>query len=368
MIRTNRAPSPSRREFLAAAAAAPLGPAALAALATAAPNPGMTVRTRVGTGPISIASGNGLRACTRAVELLKQGADPADAIVQGVAIIENDPEDQSVGLGGLPNEEGVVQLDASVMYGPTHKAGAVAAIENIKNPAAVALLVLRRTNHVLLVGAGALKFARLHGFQEENLLTEKSRKAWLKWKENLSPRDDWLDDEQRDPTVGKAADPLAAVTPMHTTGTVHCSALTAGGDLASCTSTSGLSWKIPGRVGDSPIIGAGNYCDNAVGAGGCTGRGESCIVNCAAFSIVSKMESGMEPTDACVAVAKRIAAHTLEIRRRAKDGRPDFDVSLYALRKDGAYGGACLFPGGTFAVHDGTAGRTLPCTPLFEKN
>lgn len=363
-------------------------------------------------GPCVIASTNGLRSTARAMEMLREGYDPADAIVQGVKIVEDDPNDDSVGYGGLPNAEGVVELDASVMHGPTHKSGAVAGIHDIKNPAQVALMVLRKTNHCLLVGEGAKRFAISMGFKEENLLTEAARLEWEKWKFNHSKNDDWLNDEDRDAPVGKTwealpwqnpADakaktggqndgPKLAPTPidsktgipvppgtpnkhsrvpgqpftMEVTGTVHCSALTKDGNIASCTSTSGLNWKIPGRVGDSPIIGAGNYCDNDIGAAGSTGRGENAIVNCAAFTIVELMGKGMTPNEACMEIVKRVVAHNKEKRHKRADGRPDFSIKFYALRKDGAYGGASLNPGGTMAVHDGTEAKVVKIASLFE--
>lgn len=316
-------------------------------------------------GPCSIASGNGMRAVAKAMELITQGADPVDAVVEGVTIVEDDPEDMSVGFGGLPNEDGVVQLDASVMHGPTHKAGAVACIENIRNPAKVALLVLKRTDHVLIVGEGAKKFALRMGFKEENLLTDKAREAWLRWKANMSRDDDWLNDDEMDWDVRKLSD--AGDAPF-TYGTINCSAVNDKGNLAGVTTTSGLSWKIPGRVGDSPIVGAGMYVDNAVGAAGATGRGEAVIQNCGAFSIVREMEHGATPTQACLNVAKRIADNTRQKRLLDSRGRPNFGVSLYALRKDGAYGAACLHPGGSFAVMDSTGRHeVIRCTPLFER-
>ena len=145
-----------------------------------------------------ISSGNGLPAVNRAMELLRGASDPLDAVVAGVTLVEDDPDDMSVGYGGLPNERGVVELDASVMHGPTHKAGSVAALRNIRNPAQVALAVLKRTDHVMLVGEGALEFARAHGFTEQNLLTDRARRAWLRWKENHSDRDDWIPAEVPD--------------------------------------------------------------------------------------------------------------------------------------------------------------------------
>ncbi len=366
-----------RREFLGAAGM-------LAAGAMPRTSPARAIAPTVGDthrGECVIASMNGLRATVRAMELLREGYDPADAIVQGVRIIEDDPEDDSVGYGGLPNYDGVVELDASVMHGPTHKSGAVASIRNIKNPAHVALLVLRRTDHCLLVGEGALRFAVMHGFAEENLLTERSRRQWLAWRENMSRGDDYLDDEERDAPAGRTWDRLPdgdAAPAAHAadrrawrerevTGTVHCSAVTGAGDVASCTSTSGLNWKLPGRVGDSPIIGAGNYCDNAVGAGGATGRGEACITNLAAYSVVRHMEDGKTPTEACLAVATRIADRTKEKRLLDGTGRPNFDVKLYAVRKDGAYGSAGLYKGASFAVHDGTEAKAVTGAYLFER-
>ena len=326
-----------------------------------------------GTGGIvAISSANGLRAVTRASEMMQQGSDPLDAVVQGVKIVEDDPNDMSVGYGGLPNEEGVVELDSSVMHGPTHKAGAVAALQNIKNPASVALQVCRRTDHVLLVGEGALKFARAMGFPEENLLTDRARKAWLKWKTNLNPKDDWLNDDQRlrpkiDELEGAQStneNPSSEIP--RSWGTIHCSALDAHGNLGAVTTTSGLSYKIPGRVGDSPIIGAGMFVDNEVGSAGATGRGESVIQSCGSFSAVQHMANGDDPSTACLKVLKWIADHTKRQDLLNKKGQPNFGVVMYALRKDGAYGAASMHPGYRFSVHDGTQARHENCAALFE--
>lgn len=362
-----------RRDFLAASA----GLAGLAGLAGAAMNSQPDTRSpRAGDahrGPCVIASGNGLAATARAMELLLNAARPADAVVEGVKIVEDDPNDMSVGYGGLPNEEGVVELDASVMDGPLHRAGSVAALRNIKNPAAVALLVMRRTDHVMLVGEGALRFARAMGFKEEDLLTDAAREAWLRWKANLGKNDDWLDDDEREdrrPGASRNEAPPGVVLPdapiPFTWGTINCSAVDAAGDLASCTTTSGLSYKLPGRVGDSPIVGAGMYCDNAVGAAGATGRGEAVIQVCGAFAVVRAMEDGLPPTDACLSVLKRLADRTREKRLLNDMGQPNFNVTLYALRKDGSYGSASLRKGGSFAVHDGQHNRVLPSAFLFE--
>jgi N4-(beta-N-acetylglucosaminyl)-L-asparaginase len=315
-------------------------------------------------GPCVIASGNGMPAVATAWDLLNAGADTADAVVQGVGEVEKDPTDTSVGLGGLPNEQGVVQLDASVMHGPTHKAGAVGCIEDILHPAQVALGVLRRTDHVMLVGRGAKDFALAMGHEETNLLTDEAREAWLRWKALLNPDDDWLDPHE---FVGPRADEHSRAAPVpFTYGTINCSAVNADGDLSSCTTTSGLSYKIPGRVGDSPIVGAGMYVDNAVGAAGATGRGEAVIQNCGAFSVVERMRAGDDPTEACINVLKRIADNTKQKRLLTAGGTPNFNVTLYALRKDGAYGSGCMLKGGSFAVRDAQHHRVVPSEWLFD--
>lgn len=389
----------SRRDFLAASAAAAAAGAALPSVHAAAP-----YAPAPPPGPVVIASLNGLAATARAMELIKAGYDPADAVVQGVRIMEDDPEEDSVGLGGLPNADGVVQLDASVMHGPTHKSGAVAAIENIKNPAQVALMVLRRTDHCLLVGDGAYRYAISMGFKHENLLTDHARLEWLNWKHNMSHDDDWLNDDELDPATGKTWDllpwqnaPVIDTTPRHNdgpnfrdkpvegstpkktsarpyimevTGTVHCSALTGAGDVASCTTTSGLNWKIPGRAGDSPIIGAGNYCDNAVGAAGATGRGEAAIVSLAAARIVDKMAGGMMPQEACLSMAKFVIDHTKEKRLWKTEGDrklPTFNLKFYALRKDGLFGGASLWSGDQMSVCDAAGHRPINMAYLYDR-
>ena len=330
-------------------------------------------------GACVVASSNGQATVARALELIQGGADCVDAVVDGVAIVEADPADSSVGLGGLPNEDGVVQLDSSVMHGPFHKAGAVAAIENIKHPAKVALEVLKRTDHALLVGEGAKRFALRMGFPEENLLTERAREAWVKWKSQLNPHDDWLNPDQRDLTrlphaphnfwrdaAGILDDHPDSHIPF-TWGTINCNAVDDKGDVASCTTTSGLSWKIPGRVGDSPIVGAGMFCDNAVGAAGATGRGEAAIHNCAAYAICRAMEDGKTPTEACLEVLKRVADRTKQKRLLTPDGRPNFGLRFYAVRKDGAYGSATMYEGGSFAVATAEGARIEQSAFLFER-
>lgn len=310
--------------------------------------------------PLVIASANGLEACRRVVELLRQGADPVDAVVAGVNLVEDDPNDNSVGYGGLPNEEGVVELDACVMHGPTHKGGAVAALRNVRHPSSVAKLVMQRTDHVLLVGEGALRFARAHGFKEEDLLTEEARRIWLEWRETHSDQDDWLHPEADEATAHARARHWAD----RPTGTVTCMALTAAGDIGGCTSTSGLAYKIPGRVGDSPILGAGLYVDNAVGACGSTGRGEANLQDCSSFLVVELMRGGATPEDACRRVLQRVADHT-EKRLRDRDGLPAYGLTLYALRRDGLFGGASLRGPGKMAVHDDKEARQVELPGLF---
>jgi N4-(beta-N-acetylglucosaminyl)-L-asparaginase len=305
------------------------------------------------------------------MELIRSGSDALDAVIAGVNIVEDDPNDTSVGYGGLPNEDGVVELDAAVMHGPTHRAGAVAALRNIKNPSRVARTVLDRTDHVLLVGEGALHFARAHGFKEEDLLTEKARLAWLNWKENLSNRDDWLPPHTAsDKDIGEVLDPLLRDTFgafFRHSGTIHCSGIDLQGNISCVTTTSGLAFKIPGRVGDSPIIGAGLYVDNAIGSAGSTGRGEANLANCSSRMVVEAMRAGKSPEQACLQVVQSIVDHT-KMRRLVDDnGRPRFEVEFYAVNVRGEYGGARIFNGGKFSVHDGTEARHVPLAFLFTK-
>jgi N4-(beta-N-acetylglucosaminyl)-L-asparaginase len=344
----------SRRDFIKAgvgAGAMALAPGGLGAQASA---PG-------GGKPRVVSSGNGLRASERAMEILKLGGDPLEAVIAGVNIVEDDPDDMSVGYGGLPNEDGVVELDASVMYGPTHSAGAVAALRNIKNPSKVARLVMERTDHVLLVGEGALRFARAHGFKEEDLLTEKARAAWLRWKETLSGDDNWLPARS-----GALPDEIRSV--LHTHGTINCIALDGQGRLAGVTSTSGRSWKLSGRVGDSPIVGAGLYVDNDIGAAGSTGRGEANLQTCASFRIVDNMGRGMSPEQACLKACEDVAKKT-KLTPRLCDGRgrPNFGLEFYALNKKGEFGAAGLFQGVRYAVHDGVENKLREGAYLYKR-
>lgn len=310
---------------------------------------------------IAIASGNGIQATEKAMELLRQGTDPLDAVIAGVNIVESDPEENGVGYGGLPNEEGMVELDASVMHGPTHNAGAVASLRNIKTPSKVAKLVMERTDHALLVGEGALGFARAHGFKEENLLTEKARQRWLKWKETLSNRDYWFPpkSEELEPDVWSF---------VEAQGTINCLAIDSNGDLGGVTTTSGFFFKIPGRVGDSPIIGAGLYVDNEVGAAGSTGRGEANILNCGSYQVVDFMRRGFSPEEACLKTLERIIEKSKLIPHLMNEqGLPRFGLSFYALDKKGEYGSASIWSDGQFAVHDGEENRLKEEAYLFKR-
>jgi N4-(beta-N-acetylglucosaminyl)-L-asparaginase len=365
---TGRDPTPdplSRRSFLATAAAGAggllastgAGGAPLEAAEGGRELGAAESEADLGAGsgmPVVIASGNGLRATDRAMQMIRTGADTLDAVVAGVNIVEEDPEDTSVGYGGLPNEEGVVELDASVMHGPTWRAGAVAALQKIKTPASVARLVMQRTDHVLLTGEGALKFAIAHGFEPVNLLTDRARREWLKWKENLSADDDWI----APPEAGGKG---------RSQGTINCLALNEKGDLSGVTSTSGLAFKLPGRVGDSPIIGAGLYVDNDAGAAGATGRGEAVLLAGGSRIIVENLRRGLAPAAAIRDVLERIARQTLDPRLRDAQGRPKFDVTFYALDKSGRFASGSLWKGKKFTVHDGKKNELRESFHLYER-
>jgi len=290
------------------------------------------------------------------------GKPVCDAVVSGVNLVEDDPTDHSVGYGGLPNEEGVVELDASVMDGKTGLAGAVACLRNIKNPSKVALAVMRYTDHALLVGEGALRFAKAHGFREEELLTEEARQTWLYWRAMHSDKDDWLPRplDELPPKTRKQIEELMGVT-----GTINCSAVDTAGNLGGVTTTSGLAFKIPGRVGDSPLIGAGLFVDGDVGAAGSTGRGEANIVTAGSHTVVEGMRAGKHPKDACLLACQRIAKATKIDRLRDAKGRPAFNVKFYALDRGGRFGGAAIY-GGDMAVCDGKGNRKVSLAALFE--
>ena len=310
--------------------------------------------------PVVIASQNGIEAVKLAYEKITDGADALDAVIAGVNLVEDDPDDHSVGLGGLPNEDGVVELDSCCMHGPTHNAGGVAALQNIRNPSRVARLVMERTDHVLLVGAGALRFAKRHGFKEENLLTDAAREIWLEWTENLNKDDDWL-------PPGGILKHHSALPLKRLTGTINCNAIDLQGNISGVTTTSGLSFKIPGRVGDSPIIGAGLYVDNEIGACGSTGRGEENLKNLSSFMVVEYMRNGKSPVDACLEVCRRITAKAkLQPYLLKSDGFPDFNVKFYAVNKGGETGSAAIYGPYKYSICDADGNRLEEGAYLFK--
>lgn len=345
--------------------------------------------------PIIVCANNGLKYLDDAFLFLKSGGDTLDAALRVVRGPEDDPFEHSVGLGGLPNEEGVVELDACCMHGPTRRVGSVGAVRNIKNVSLVAKAVMEHTDHVMLVGEGAERFAVAMGFPRENLLTDRSRKVWLLWKEYHSSDDwwgpgiaspnwkppkpppqaqRWEEHVQRldqlaanlgiEPEFRRAAIRCVLAPP---TGTIHCSALNDKGEISGVTTTSGLSFKLPGRCGDSPIIGAGCYTDQDVGSAGATGSGEENIKVAGAHTIVENMRHGMSPHEAGMDALQRIARNYNHDMSKLKF----LDMTYYILRKDGAYAGVSLWEGYSpanphrIAVHDGTR-RSEKTVALFK--
>jgi N4-(beta-N-acetylglucosaminyl)-L-asparaginase len=362
MRKTNDADSPStaentmtRREAIAVGTAA-----AVAAATTRSAAENSTLQP-----PVAVASKNGLEAVRRAVDRMEAGVAPVEAAVEGVSIVEADPDDTSVGYGGLPNSEGVVQLDACCMDGPTMRAGAVAALEGYKHPAQVALEIMRRTTRVLLVGDGAARFARSLGFPTESLLTERARKIWLYWKAQMSGVDDWMAPPEllEDPDVQRYIRKNGPILP---TGTINLCAVNGAGDVGGTTTTSGLAFKIPGRVGDSPLIGAGLFVDNEVGAAGSTGRGESVIQISGAHTVVEFMRAGQSPRDACLGALDRLVRATRVPYLLDDRGRPNFNVQLYAVNKAGEAAGAAIWKGSKYTLcRGGEEPQKLPCDSLY---
>ena len=333
-----------------------------------------------GTRPLIIASANGVKVLDRGMDILKKGGDTLDAVVAAVTVVEDDPEDSSVGYGGLPNEDGEVELDASVMHGPTHRAGSVASVRRIKNVARLAKTVMERTNHVMLVGPGATRYAVAQGFPEMNLLTDKSRLAWLAWKASTSlnwrpglDSPEWKEHMAAllDTPEKQALQPwIESVIAHPPTGTINCLAVNEKGDISGTTTTSGLAWKIAGRVGDSPIIGAGCYVDNEVGAAGSTGKGEENIKVAGGHTVVEMMRKGKSPAEACLEALGRIARNYNNDKKKLTK----FHIFFYALNKDGQHGGASLWRNtynrqhhAVYAVHDGAQARLAECAPYFDE-
>jgi N4-(beta-N-acetylglucosaminyl)-L-asparaginase len=301
-----------------------------------------------------IASSNGHRyrnggdqtVVEKAFSMIVKGSDVLDALIAGVNIVELDPEDTSVGYGGLPNADGVVQLDSCCMHGPRRRAGGVAALEGVRTPSLVARAVMDQTDHHLLVGKGAQTFARNMGFTiEDDLNTERSRKAWLEWKRRTDPSH-YLDPDKREAFRRHVVLEMIAeglVDEQHIYGTINCDGISPRGEICGVTTTSGLAWKIPGRVGDSPILGAGLYVDGDVGAAGSTGRGEANLYSLCSFLIVEQMRRGMHPKDAGMEALRRIKANTVEKRLLNDRGTPNFNVNFYALNARGEYAGVAMY-------------------------
>ncbi|HEX7062045.1 MAG TPA: N(4)-(beta-N-acetylglucosaminyl)-L-asparaginase, partial [Woeseiaceae bacterium] len=341
----------SRREFVLTSAAAGLAagtPLAAAGAQSARPK----ISNRVP--PIVIASSNGytyknggkLSCVETAFERIVRGDDVLEALIAGVNIVELDPEDASVGYGGRPNADGVVQLDSCCMHGPKKQAGGVAALEGVRTPSLVAKAVMDYTDHHLLAGPGAQQFARNMGFEiEDDLNTEKSRRQWLEWKRRIDPQH-YLDPEERFEAGERAAREMlreGLIPEEEYYGTINCNGLSPSGEVCGVTTTSGLAWKIPGRVGDSPILGAGLYVDGDVGAAGSTGRGEANLYGLCSFFIVEEMRRGRHPKDAGLEALRRVVANTIEPRLLNARKRPNFNLKFYILDRTGRHAGVAMY-------------------------
>jgi N4-(beta-N-acetylglucosaminyl)-L-asparaginase len=360
----------NRRDFVKAGAAM----AALAATAKESQAP--TVITPRGVKPVVVCSANGNRfknggtqTCVeKAFALIIGGADVLDAVIAGVGINELDPLEMSVGYGALPNSDGILQLDACCMHGPKKRAGGVAEIEGVKRPALVAQAVADLTDHHLIVGKGAQDFARRLGFEVlDDLNTPASRKAWLEWKRQTDALH-YLKGEDREIQFKQVALQLMrdfGLDPHHYYGTINCNGINAKGEICGVTTTSGLAWKIPGRAGDSPVLGAGLYVDGEVGAAGSTGRGEANLYNLASFLIVENLRRGMHPKDAGMTALKRIQANTIEKRLLNAKGLPNFDLNFYILNAKGQHAGVGMFPN-KYAICTENGAETLPTEALQE--
>ncbi len=368
----------SRRQFVKTGAAASVA----AGLASAATGQGPSVLVRKATPPVVIASSNGhehknggARTCVEeAWQRIAKGEDVLESLIAGVNIVELDPADTSVGYGGLPNADGVVQLDSCCMHGPSKRAGGVASLEGVRTPSRVAKMVLDHTDHHLLVGPGAQGFARNMGFSiEADLNTERSRAKWLDWKRRIDPKH-YLDPKLRS-QAGEAASRSMVreglLDPHHRFGTINCDGVSAKGEVCGVTTTSGLAFKIPGRVGDSPILGAGLWVDDAFGAAGSTGRGEANLYNLSSFFIVEELRRGKAAKDAGMEALRRVKAATVEKRLLDRDGRPAFQLVFYVLTKKGEYAGVSMWgeedgKPERFAVCTDAGPALVACEPLHE--
>jgi len=371
-------PKVNRRDFIATTAAAGVVAAAARPFASSS---GPEVIVQSSSRPVVISSDNGNRyknggtkTCVQtAFEQMTAGTDVLDALIAGVNIVELDPLDTSVGYGGLPNADGVVQLDACCMHGPKKTAGGVGAIEGVKTPSLVAKAVMEHTDNHLIAGKDATAFARNLGFEIfADLNTPTSRKAWLEWKKQTDPLHYIKDPAERATAERAVIDKMVAegfINPNHVWGTINCNGVNAKGDVCGVTTTSGLAWKIPGRLGDSPILGAGLYVDNEIGAAGSTGRGEANLFNLCSFLIVEEMRRGARPKDAGMTALKRIQGNTIDKRLLNDRGLPNFNVNFYIINKKGEYAGVTMYsPGGrlTFAVCDQNGPRNEKLETLLD--
>jgi N4-(beta-N-acetylglucosaminyl)-L-asparaginase len=350
-----------------------------AGLAVAAARPAFGQAPAIATGsvkPVVVSSSNGNRyknggpvtGVQKAFELMTKGSDVLDAVVEGVHLCELDPEDTSVGYGGLPNADGIVQLDSCCMHGPTKRAGGVACLEGVRMPSMVAKAVLEQTDHHLIVGKDAQTFARNMGIKvEDDLNTERSRQLWLEWKRRIDP-DHYLDPKKRGQAAMAAGLSMVRdglIDPEHYYGTINMDGVNSRGDVAGVTTTSGLAWKIPGRVGDSPILGAGLYVDGEVGAAGSTGRGEANLYNLCSFLIVDEMRRGKHPKDAGLEALRRVQKNTIEKRLLNARGLPNFGLNFYILNKKGEHAGVSMYAA-TYAVCTDKGPETVPTVALLE--
>jgi N4-(beta-N-acetylglucosaminyl)-L-asparaginase len=366
-----------RRDFMRSSAVAGLAFAGANSSPKSVAHQFPNILVQSGVRPVVISSANGNRfknggdvtAVQKAFTMITHGADVLDAVIAGVNIVELDPLDDSVGYGGLPNAEGVVQLDSSCMHGPKKRAGAVAALEGVRTPSLVAKAVMEETDHHLIVGKGAQVFARNMGFKiEDDLNTDNSRRQWLEWKRRIDPSH-YLDPTKRAQAGRRAALEMLAeglIREENLHGTINCDGINSKGEICGVTTTSGLAWKIPGRVGDSPILGAGLYVDGAVGAAGSTGRGEANLYNLCSFLIVEEMRRGKHPKDAGMEALRRIKANTIEKRLLNTKGNPNFGINFYVINARGEFAGVTMYPGASFAICNEAGPQTLTCDALLQ--
>ena len=286
---------------------------------------------------------HGKPANEKAAEVLTSGGSLLDAVEKGINTAELDPEVMSVGVGARPNEEGILQLDAVIMDGPTHRAGAVAALEQIATPISVARRVMEKTYHTLLAGDGALRFALAEGFEPMQLLTPKALELWMKWKADPKRKQFRRGAPDEKPIIRPDEKQQRPGAHGDDHDTITMAALDAAGNLVAGGSTSGLSWKLSGRVGDVPLLGCGIFVDNTVGAAGATGDGDEMAKFCSSFAIVERMRAGADPQSACEAVLRWM----LEVHPENEK----IEACVYAANKKGEFGAASIRPGDfTYAV------------------